>query len=159
MSPVGAIFVSFPPKEGTNLLHPRPPPIVERVGYPSNSTTKTAPGRHLIGQRRPLPDRGHIFTECARFWLFNSRRVPDPHIPYPMMATNTRALRPTVHTRAIPGSCSQLSTCFQLSTATAFFQVETLFKAHACLSLSLSHTHTHEQPNKSHTQPHSAQQL
>ena len=26
MSPVGAIFVSFPPKTGTNMLHPRPPP-------------------------------------------------------------------------------------------------------------------------------------
>ena len=26
MSPVGAIFVPFPPKTGTNMLHPRPPP-------------------------------------------------------------------------------------------------------------------------------------
>ena len=66
------------------------------------------------------------------------------------MATNTRALRTTTaHTRAIPGSCSQLS------TATAFYRHVlsyrrrrpssrlTLFKAHACLSppsLSLSHT-------------------
>ena len=25
MSPVGSIFVPFPPKTGTNLLHPRPP--------------------------------------------------------------------------------------------------------------------------------------
>ena len=31
MSPVGAIFVSFPPKTGTNMLHPRPPAIVELV--------------------------------------------------------------------------------------------------------------------------------
>ena len=31
MSPVGAIFVPFPPKTGTNMLHPRPPPIVELV--------------------------------------------------------------------------------------------------------------------------------
>ena len=31
MSPVGAVFVPFPPKTRTNLLHPRPPPIVERV--------------------------------------------------------------------------------------------------------------------------------
>ena len=31
MSPVGAIFVPFSPKTRTNLLHPRPPPIVERV--------------------------------------------------------------------------------------------------------------------------------
>ena len=32
MFPVGAIFVPFPPKTGTKLLHPRPPPpIVERI--------------------------------------------------------------------------------------------------------------------------------
>ena len=31
MSPVGAIFVPFPLKTGTNLLHPLPPSIVERV--------------------------------------------------------------------------------------------------------------------------------
>ena len=32
MYPVGAIFVPFPPKTGTKLLHlPLPPPIVERV--------------------------------------------------------------------------------------------------------------------------------
>ena len=33
MSPVGAIFVPFPPRTGTKMLHPRPPPppIVERV--------------------------------------------------------------------------------------------------------------------------------
>ena len=30
-APVGAIFEPFPPKTGTNLLHPRPSPIVERV--------------------------------------------------------------------------------------------------------------------------------
>ena len=26
MSPVGAVFVPFPPNTGTNLLHPPPPP-------------------------------------------------------------------------------------------------------------------------------------
>ena len=31
MSPVGAIFVLFPPKTGTKLLRPRPPAIVEQV--------------------------------------------------------------------------------------------------------------------------------
>ena len=32
MSPLGAIFVPFPPKTGTSLLHPPPPPpTVERV--------------------------------------------------------------------------------------------------------------------------------
>ena len=33
MSPVGAIFVPFPLKTGTKLLHPLPPSIVERVLY------------------------------------------------------------------------------------------------------------------------------
>ena len=31
MSPVGAIFVPFTPKTGTNMIHPRPPAIVELV--------------------------------------------------------------------------------------------------------------------------------
>ena len=31
MSPVGAIFVPFPPKTGKNMLHPRPLPIVQRM--------------------------------------------------------------------------------------------------------------------------------
>ena len=31
MFPVGAIFVPFPPKTGTKMLHPRPPAIVELV--------------------------------------------------------------------------------------------------------------------------------
>ena len=35
VSPVGAIFVPFPPKTGTNMLHPRPPSIVELVFLPS----------------------------------------------------------------------------------------------------------------------------
>ena len=32
MSPVGPNFVPFPPKTGTYMLHPLPPPIVELVG-------------------------------------------------------------------------------------------------------------------------------
>ena len=35
MSPVGTIFVPFPPKTGTNMLHPLHPPIVELVCNPS----------------------------------------------------------------------------------------------------------------------------
>ena len=31
MSPEGAVLVPFPPKTGTNILQPRPPPIVELV--------------------------------------------------------------------------------------------------------------------------------
>ena len=48
MSPVGAIFVSLLPKTGTNLLHPRPSPIVERVRFsfafplPSKGTKEVA---------------------------------------------------------------------------------------------------------------------
>ena len=125
--------------------------VMAIIGYPSNSTTETAPGRPLNGQRRPLPDRGFIFTGCARFWLLNSRRVPDSYAPYPIMATNTRALRPTAHTRAIPGSCSQLSSCCQLSTATAFFQIGSLQGSRLLVSLPLSLTHT--QPTKQ--KPHS----
>ena len=34
MSPVKAIFVPIPPRTGTNMLHPRPPPpFVELVGH------------------------------------------------------------------------------------------------------------------------------
>ena len=33
MSSVGAIFLPFPPKTGTNMLHPLPPLIVELVVY------------------------------------------------------------------------------------------------------------------------------
>ena len=39
MSPVGAIFVPFPLKTGTKLLHPLPPSIVERV---SNAASRGA---------------------------------------------------------------------------------------------------------------------
>ena len=35
MSPVGVIFVPFPPRTGTNVLHPLSPPIIELVFYPS----------------------------------------------------------------------------------------------------------------------------
>ena len=62
------------------------------------------------------------------------------------MATNTRALRSTAHTRAIPVSCSQLS------TATAFFQIDSLQGSHLLVSLSPSLSHT--QPTKQ--KPHSA---
>ena len=116
------------------------------IGYPSNSRTETAPGRHLIDQRRLLRGPGHIFTGCARFWLFNSRRVPDYHAPYPIMASNTRALRPTAHTRAIPGPCSQLSTTM------AFFQIDSIQGSRLLVPLLLSLSHT-QPTNRSHTQP------
>ena len=37
MSPVGAIFVPFPTKTGTNLVHPLPSPLVELVENPKGS--------------------------------------------------------------------------------------------------------------------------
>ena len=47
------------------------------------------------------------------------------------------------HTRAIPGSCSQLTTCSQLSKTTAFFQiVDSLQGSRLLVSLPLSLTHT-----------------
>ena len=42
MSPVGAVFVPFPPKTGTNILHPRPPSIVELVSNLEFSSPKMA---------------------------------------------------------------------------------------------------------------------
>ena len=36
--------------------------FVVKIGYLSISVTAMAPGRHIIGQRRPPPDAGHI---CA----------------------------------------------------------------------------------------------
>ena len=38
VSPVGAIFVPFPPKSGTNMLHPRPPPPIVELGSRRNIT-------------------------------------------------------------------------------------------------------------------------
>ena len=47
MSPVGAIFVPFPPKTGGKLLHPRPSPIVERVPWVWSERTPGHPVRLL----------------------------------------------------------------------------------------------------------------
>ena len=40
MSPVGATFVPFPPKTGTNLLHPRPPPQSLNGSFMSDTGTR-----------------------------------------------------------------------------------------------------------------------
>ena len=37
-----------------------PGAFVAKIGYLSISVFATPPGRHLIGQRRPSPDDGHI---------------------------------------------------------------------------------------------------
>ena len=43
MSPVRAIFVPFPPKTGTSMLHPRPrPPIFELVAEAATCGTEEA---------------------------------------------------------------------------------------------------------------------
>ena len=49
MSPVGAVFVPFPPKPGTNMLHTLPPPIVELVYVSSKTCEKNAVSfRHIF---------------------------------------------------------------------------------------------------------------
>ena len=48
MSPVEAIFVPFPPKTGTNLLHPLPLSIVERVQTGFLRTTCCHPSLLLV---------------------------------------------------------------------------------------------------------------
>ena len=68
-------------------------------GYPFTSVTEMAPGRHLIGQNPLLPDDGHKPAGYTRFWLFDLQRGTRKYRPYPKMATNTRALRPTDHIR------------------------------------------------------------
>ena len=63
MSLVGAICVSFPPKTGTNLLHPRaPPPIVERVIFNTSRTVFTARNK----QKLRIPS-GNPFKCVKRF--------------------------------------------------------------------------------------------
>ena len=48
MSPVGAIFVPFPPKTGTKSLHPRPPPpIVERASAETSAAEPATSGTVL----------------------------------------------------------------------------------------------------------------
>ena len=55
-----------------------------KIGNISISVTVTAPGRPLIGQRRPPPDVDHICAGFTRFWLFTPLEVPDyciNHLP------------------------------------------------------------------------------
>ena len=58
MSPVGAIFVPFPPKTGTNLLHPPPPQSLNR----SN-----------VRPDHPVPILGR---PCQRRWRNHARDQP-----------------------------------------------------------------------------------
>ena len=51
MSPVGAIFVPFPPQTGTNMLHPLPPPIVELVIKNRKITRRIHMSRRYASQR------------------------------------------------------------------------------------------------------------
>ena len=54
LSPVVAIFVRFPLKTGTNMLHPLPPPIVERVTCEMCHRRKSCRGEFPDGQHLPL---------------------------------------------------------------------------------------------------------
>ena len=128
----------------------KPDGYVAIIGYPSNSTTETAPGRHLIGQRRPLPDPGHIFTgvcpilaiQLAKGTRF-SCPLPDNGPKHMGSSTNSPHTRhPRFMFSAIDGDGllpGRLSSRLTL----------------ACLSPSPSLTRT--QPTKQ--KPHSAQQL
>ena len=49
MSPVGAIFVPFPPETGTNMLHPRPPP------QSLNWSKVTSPARGQLNRENDIP--------------------------------------------------------------------------------------------------------
>ena len=53
ISPVGTIFVPSPPKTGTNLLHPRPSPIVEQVGHAIAYRWRSLPRVHRHGASKP----------------------------------------------------------------------------------------------------------
>ena len=73
--------------------------FVAKIGYPSISVFTTPPGRHLIGQRRPPPDDGHISAAKTRFWLLNFQKVPDNYPTtqqWPGCST-TSPQRPTTH--------------------------------------------------------------
>ena len=62
MSPVGAIFMPFPHKTGTNMLHPRPPLIVELVNIVHSFFV-------LRYACAPTATRSYLATVCV-FFLF-----------------------------------------------------------------------------------------
>ena len=67
------------PKEGMKQKPQRPKSgisraIVAEIGYLSISVTATPPGRHLIDQRGPPLDDGHIFARYTQFGLFNEKK-------------------------------------------------------------------------------------
>ena len=62
MSLVGPIFVPFPPKMRTKLLHPRPPPIVERVSPLRTGEIKSVQ-HYRLGKWIP-PMRQYRLGQC-----------------------------------------------------------------------------------------------
>ena len=66
MSPVGAIFIPFPPKTGTKLL-PLPPPIVERVAFVHLETR----GGHAFNRREDVEQEGRKHAPLTKA-LFHS---------------------------------------------------------------------------------------
>ena len=61
MYPVGAIFVPFPLKTGTHLLHPLPPSIVERIC-----------GQVAIVGRAVVPQPCPFHDGCPRLSFFQA---------------------------------------------------------------------------------------
>ena len=74
MSPVGAIFVPFPPKTGTNMLHPRPPAIVELVSCGCSNK-----GVGLLGY--------HRFPKLPPLYVSIPRSLPDPPSSFSVAVT------------------------------------------------------------------------
>ena len=88
MSPVGAFFKPFPPKTGTNMLHPRPPPIVELVvdamywfrfllpcsspGHQKSASAddKSKPNKPSPSSPEPTSDSGSVHgSQRQQLWL------------------------------------------------------------------------------------------
>ena len=66
MSPVGVIFVPFPPKTWTNMLH-TPPPIVELVGGHQNIPFRGYDYRipYMVG--KPAPNSTHFTKRFVKY--------------------------------------------------------------------------------------------
>ena len=61
-----------------------------------------APGRHLIGQRRPPPEAGHLCAGCIRFLLLTPQEVPDCCTHLPKHYKTIRPQRPTTTSGLMP---------------------------------------------------------
>ena len=84
MSPVGTIFVPFPPKTGTNMLHPLPHPIVELVAGIILST-------------------GEIVRRGLQYELITATMLISAAVSFCLVLKEVKLLllRPTRHTSAL----------------------------------------------------------